>query len=162
MSARYLLAADVGGTKAALALGVAAAARPQIVAHRDYACREYSALQTIIADFLQQPPVAEHRAAIAAACIAVAGPVASNSSTLTNLGWQISGNALWQTSHGQTHSACGNPTTSRQEISGRSSPISEPRYCPVKERGLWATSSGVPSAMIRPPPSPPSGPRSMT
>ena len=95
MSRQYLLAADVGGTKAALALAVVGAAvRPQIVAQRVYACREFDGLQPILADFLQQPVVAEHRGAIAAACISVAGPVASNSTTLTNLGWAIDGNAL--------------------------------------------------------------------
>lgn len=36
-----------------------------------------------------------------------------------------------------------------------------PRYCPVKEALQSATSSGVPQQTIIPPPSPPSGPRSM-
>src|ERR1035437_3594844 len=36
------------------------------------------------------------------------------------------------------------------------------RNCPVCERLLRAICSGVPSATMRPPPSPPSGPRSMT
>jgi glucokinase len=94
MRRRYLLAADVGGTKVALALAAAGGARPEIVAHRVYACREFSSLQPIIADFLQQPPVAGHRGAIAAACLSVAGPVAANSTTLTNLDWKIAGNAL--------------------------------------------------------------------
>jgi len=97
MSRQYLLAADVGGTKAALALALAVAgatARPEIVAQHVYACREFDGLQPILADFLQQPVVAAHRGAIAAACFSVAGPVAANSATLTNLGWKISGNAL--------------------------------------------------------------------
>jgi len=95
MSKQYLLAADVGGTKAALALAVAGAtARPEIVAQHVYACREFDGLQPILADFLQQPVVAAHRGAIAAACFSVAGPVASNSTTLTNLGWKINGNGL--------------------------------------------------------------------
>ena len=94
MRRRYLLAADVGGTKVALALAAAAGARQEIVAHRVYACQEFDGLQPIVADFLQQPPVAKHRSAIAAACFAVAGPVAANSATLTNLDWKIAGNAL--------------------------------------------------------------------
>ena len=94
MRRRYLLAADVGGTKVALALAAARDARQEIVAHRVYACREFDGLQPIIADFLQQPPVAGHRGAIAAACFSVAGPVAANSATLTNLDWKIAGNAL--------------------------------------------------------------------
>ena len=94
MKRRYLLAADVGGTKAALALAAAGGARPKIVAQRLYACHEFDGLQTIVTDFLQQQPVARHRGAIAAACFSVAGPVAGNSATLTNLGWKISGNTL--------------------------------------------------------------------
>jgi len=94
MRRRYLLAADVGGTKVALALATAGGARPEIVTHRVYACQEFDGLQPIIADFLQQPPVAGHRGAIAAACLSVAGPVAANSTTLTNLDWKIAGNAL--------------------------------------------------------------------
>lgn len=94
MKRRYLLAADVGGTKAAFALAAAAGARPQIVAQRVYSCQEFDSLQPIVADFLQSEPVAGHRATIAAACLSVAGPVAGNSTTLTNLGWKVSGNAL--------------------------------------------------------------------
>jgi glucokinase len=90
---RYLLAADVGGTKATFALA-AAGARPQIVAQRVYACQAFDGLQPILVDFLQQQPVAGHRGAIAAACFAVAGAVASNSTTLTNLGWKVNGNTL--------------------------------------------------------------------
>jgi len=94
MRQRYLLAADVGGTKVALALAAAGGTRQEIVAHRVYACQEFDGLQPIIVDFLQQPPVAGHRAAIAAACFSVAGPVTANSATLTNLDWKIAGNAL--------------------------------------------------------------------
>jgi len=94
MRRRYLLAADIGGTKAALALASAGGAKPAIVAERVYACHEFDGVQPILADFLQQPPVAGHRGAIAAACFSVAGPVAGNSTTLTNLGWKINGNAL--------------------------------------------------------------------
>ena len=94
MRRRYLLAADVGGTKVMVALAAAGGARPEIVAHRVYACQEFGGLQPIISDFLQQPQVAGHRGAIAAACFAVAGPVVANSVTLTNLDWKIAGNAL--------------------------------------------------------------------
>jgi len=95
MSRQYLLAADVGGTKVAVSLAVAgAAARPEIVAQQVYACREFAGLQPLLENFLKLPVVAERRGEIAAACFAVAGPVASNSTTLTNLGWAIDGNAL--------------------------------------------------------------------
>ncbi|HSC93952.1 MAG TPA: glucokinase [Burkholderiales bacterium] len=91
---RYLLAADFGGTKAALALASAGGNRQEIVAERVYACHEFDGVQPILADFLEQKPVAGHRSAIAAACFSVAGPVAGNSTTLTNLGWKISGNTI--------------------------------------------------------------------
>lgn len=91
---RYLLAADVGGTKAALALASAGGARPQIVAQHVYACREFDGVQPIVAAFLQREEVTGHRGAIAAACFSVAGPVVANATTLTNLGWKVSGNAL--------------------------------------------------------------------
>jgi glucokinase len=91
---RYLLVADVGGTKAAFALAAAAGDRPQIVAQRLYACQQFDGVQPILADFLQSAQVATHRGAIAAACLSVAGPVAGNSTTLTNLGWKVSGNTL--------------------------------------------------------------------
>ncbi|MGH8648353.1 MAG: glucokinase, partial [Burkholderiales bacterium] len=94
MKRRYLLAADVGGTKAALAHATAGGARPQILAQHVYACREFDGLQPIVAAFLQRQPVAGHRGAIAAACLSVAGPVAANATTLTNLGWKVSGNTL--------------------------------------------------------------------
>lgn len=94
MRRRYLLAADIGGTKAALALASVTGARPEIVAERVYACREFDGVQPILTDFLQQRAVAGHRGAIAAACFSVAGPVAGNSTTLTNLGWRVSGNTL--------------------------------------------------------------------
>lgn len=90
---RYLLAADIGGTKAALALATAGA-RPQIVAEHIYSCRDFDGVQPILTDFLQQQAVAGHRSAIAGACFSVAGPVAGNSTTLTNLGWQVSGNTI--------------------------------------------------------------------
>lgn len=93
MRRRYLLGADIGGTKAALALA-AAGARPQIVAQHVYACQAYDGVQPIVSEFLRSEPVAGHRTAIAAACLSVAGPVAGNSTTLTNLGWKVSGNTL--------------------------------------------------------------------
>lgn len=93
MSEQYLLAADVGGTKAAVALAIAGD-RPEVIAQHVYACQEFAGLQPILENFLQQPVVAGHRGAIAAACFSVAGPVTQNSTTLTNLGWKINGNAL--------------------------------------------------------------------
>jgi glucokinase len=93
MSRDCLLAADVGGTKAALGLGEAGSAR-SVLAQRVYACREHAGFDSIIADFLRRPEVVAHGPRIVAACFSVAGPVAGNSSTLTNLGWKVEGAAL--------------------------------------------------------------------
>jgi glucokinase len=88
MSRNFLLAADVGGTKATLALGEAGAGR-RLLVQRVYACQDHAGLESIIADFLQTPEVVAHGATIAAACFSVAGPVADDASTLTNLGWKV-------------------------------------------------------------------------
>ena len=93
MSRDCLLAADVGGTKATLGLGDAASAR-KLLAQRVYPSREHPDLETIVADFLQRPEVLAHDPRILAAGFAVAGPVADNSTTLTNLGWKVEASAL--------------------------------------------------------------------
>jgi glucokinase len=93
MSRNCLLAADIGGTKATLGLGEAGSAR-RVLAQRVYPCREHAGLDSIVTDFLERPEVVAHGPRIVAACFSVAGPVAGNSSTLTNLGWKVEGAAL--------------------------------------------------------------------
>jgi glucokinase len=93
MSRDGLLAADVGGTKATFGLGEAGSTR-RLLAQRVYPSREHPSLESIIADFLQRPEVVAHDARIRAACFSVAGPVANNSSVLTNLGWKVEAAAL--------------------------------------------------------------------
>lgn len=89
----YLLAADVGGTKTAIALA-AAGRDPAIVIQRVYASRDFKGLGAIVADFLGRAEVGAHRGLIEAACLSMAGPVADNACTLTNLGWRVDGAAL--------------------------------------------------------------------
>lgn len=93
MAQRYVLAADVGGTRATIALA-AAGELPRMAVQRVYASQDFGALADIVADFVSRPEVAKHHAAIAAACFSVAGPVANNACTLTNLGWKADGTAL--------------------------------------------------------------------
>jgi glucokinase len=93
MARDCLLGADVGGTKATLGLGEAGSAR-RLLTHRVYPSRDHPDLDSIIADFLQRPEVVAHDARILAACFSVAGPVADNSSVLTNLGWKVEAAAL--------------------------------------------------------------------
>ena len=91
---KYLLAADVGGTKTLVALAGRGGPWPGIVAQRNYASRDFRALEAILADFLARPEAAVHARAISAACFCVAGPVAGNSTVLTNLNWRFGTDAL--------------------------------------------------------------------
>lgn len=93
VSGNRFLVADVGGTRTTMAVGVAVPA-PAILVHRIYPSQEYPGLEAIAADFLARMEVAPHAGEIDVACFSVAGPVAANASTLTNLGWKIEGGAL--------------------------------------------------------------------
>jgi glucokinase len=93
MNERYLLGADVGGTRTTLALA-AEGRLPRIAVQQAYSSQEFGSLGDIIADFVSRPEVARHYAAIAGACFSVAGPVANNACTLTNLGWKTDGAGL--------------------------------------------------------------------
>jgi glucokinase len=87
---RYLLAADVGGTKIDVVLAGVDGRGRAIVAERMYASRDFNGLEPVIADFLSQPAARPYAASISGACLAVAGPVEAQSTRLTNLGWEIS------------------------------------------------------------------------
>ena len=91
---KHLLAADIGGTKTIVALAARGRPWPSIVAEHTYASRDFSMLEAIIQNFMARPEVARSAGDIAAACFAVAGPVESNSTVLTNLGWRIEAREL--------------------------------------------------------------------
>ena len=82
---KHLLAADIGGTKTLVALAARGEPWPSVVAERTYASRDFSMLEAVIQNFMARPEVAGSAGDIAAACFAVAGPVAGNSTVLTNL-----------------------------------------------------------------------------
>src|SRR6185436_1660126 len=90
----HLLAADIGGTKAMVALASGARPWPNIVAQHGYACADINSLEDMLDDFLARPEVAAHAPSMTAACFSVAGPVAEGGTTLTNLGWRIEASAL--------------------------------------------------------------------
>lgn len=90
MDRRYLLAADVGGTKIDIVLAEADGPGRAIVAERMYASGDFDGFEPVIADFLSQPAARPYAASISGACLAVAGPVEAQSTRLTNLGWEIS------------------------------------------------------------------------
>src|SRR5206468_1649078 len=67
---------------------------------------------------------------------------------------------LWHRHHSCSSRSCGHTTTMAQPASGRVRGLAAlerraDRYLPVADESCSATSSGVPAAMIRPPPSPP-------
>ena len=86
-----LIAADIGGTHARLALYDHGAGRPrQVVAH-DYPTHAAPSFDAVLDAFLRD---AADGARIEAAGIAVAGPVIAQQATLTNLGWKVQAAAL--------------------------------------------------------------------
>ncbi len=85
-----VLAADVGGTKTLLGLFRPGARGARLMRESSLPSRRYRSLGVLIADFLGQGP----KAAIHAACLAVAGPVEGNKARLTNLPWRIDGGRL--------------------------------------------------------------------
>ena len=94
MTAERVLAADVGGTRARLALfAVDGAAPPRLERASVYQAREFPGLDAVVDRFLADqghPP-------IRAACLGVAGPVHDNRASLTNLGWEVDGDAVGAT-----------------------------------------------------------------
>jgi glucokinase len=94
MTQALLLAADIGGTHANFALAEAGDGPPRILIQQEYASREFQNFAPLLQRFLDRPEVASRRDAIAAACIAVAGPVKEGASVLTNLGWQVEAAAV--------------------------------------------------------------------
>jgi len=90
----HVLAADVGGTKTALALAVAEGGWPGIVAQHTYPSQDYDSLETIISEFFCSPGVKPHMRKLAAACVCVAGPVERNRAKTTNLRWLLDAKKL--------------------------------------------------------------------
>jgi len=94
VNARYVLGADVGGTHTTMALAPTGKARTANVVESVYESQQFEALRPIVENFLARPEVAAHRKSVRTACLSVAGPVAMNSVTLTNLGWKVRGDTL--------------------------------------------------------------------
>jgi glucokinase len=91
---KYLLAADVGGTKTEVVLAAANHGWPGIVAQHVYPSQAFESFEAVIADFLAQPEASQHARALAAACVCVAGPVEGDQARTTNLRWAISAKTL--------------------------------------------------------------------
>lgn len=81
-----ILAGDIGGTNARLALFERTASGVAMRAQQDYHTRDFKSLEDCIKLFLDKNP-----GPIDAACFGVAGPVLENKVTATNLAWVIDG-----------------------------------------------------------------------
>lgn len=81
-----ILAGDVGGTNARLALFERQGSDVAMRARQDYRTRDYASLEAVIVEFLKKNP-----GAVEAAGFGVAGPVLDNRVTATNLAWVIDG-----------------------------------------------------------------------
>lgn len=91
MTARRVLASDVGGTRARLALFlVEAGAPPRLERSTVYQAREFAGLDAVVDRFLAE----QGGPSVAGACLGVAGPVHDNRASLTNLGWEVDGDRL--------------------------------------------------------------------
>jgi glucokinase len=81
----HIVAGDIGGTSARLALFDAAAPTPELLARATYPSREYPGIEPILADFLRG-----HAVAPVAIALGVAGPVRDGACRTTNLPWVLS------------------------------------------------------------------------
>ena len=84
-----ILAGDIGGTNARLAVFDISGNDVVLRAKKDYRTRDYDSLEFVIRAFLEENP-----GAIEAASFGVAGPVLNNRVTATNLAWVIDGAVL--------------------------------------------------------------------
>jgi glucokinase len=90
-----LLAGDIGGTKTILRLVETRGGLLTARAERTYASKAYSGLAPMVVEFLAAAAAETGgRARPAAACFGVAGPVAANTSRVTNLPWTLAGERL--------------------------------------------------------------------
>lgn len=79
-----VLAGDVGGTNARLAIAEVGGGSARLVEEREYPSGDFENLSTIVARFLDETGVRPDRG-----CIAIAGPVVNGRVTATNLPWVI-------------------------------------------------------------------------
>lgn len=91
----YFIGGDIGGTKVLLqAAELKDDLQMRVLCERRYASREYASFSDILADFLKQPQLQGPDRNPAAACFAVAGPIAEQGARLTNLPWLMNAAAL--------------------------------------------------------------------
>jgi glucokinase len=85
----HIVAGDIGGTSARLALYDATAAMPSLLARATYSSRAYGGIEPILAEFL-----AGVSAAPTAVALGVAGPVRDGVCRTTNLPWLLAADVI--------------------------------------------------------------------
>ncbi|HMM71777.1 MAG TPA: glucokinase [Rhodocyclaceae bacterium] len=88
-----VLAGDIGGTKALLALAEPGADAPRIVFQRRYACAEDASADALLGSFIADVEAAGQPLPTVG-CLGVAGPVRDQRVRLTNLPWELDGELL--------------------------------------------------------------------
>lgn len=85
-----VLAADIGGTHATFRISEQLADGGFLtVIEKSFASRDFDSFDSLMDRLFSTSDTLAARPRIAAACIAVAGPVEHNTATLTNLGWKV-------------------------------------------------------------------------
>lgn len=84
-----ILAGDIGGTNARLALCEVSGASVRRDIQGNYDSRRYASLEDIAREFM-----AEHDIVVETACFGIPGPVSGRRARITNLPWQIDADAL--------------------------------------------------------------------
>jgi glucokinase len=93
MEPHRILAADIGGTKVALAVFEQWERELRPLREAEFASKEYASFEQLLASFLKAQP----RLPLRAGCFAVAGPVIDGRCRITNLSWTLEEAALAQT-----------------------------------------------------------------
>jgi glucokinase len=79
-----ILAGDIGGTHARMAIFAVERGRLSLCAEHVYPTREYRRLEDAVRDFIDRNPVS-----LDAACFGIAGPVRHGRAAMPNLGWVV-------------------------------------------------------------------------
>lgn len=88
-SETYVLAADIGGTNARLALAEVSAGQPDLLYAQDFRCRDFPSLRAVVGEFLSGAGRVSARMRPQAAAFAVAGPVGPAGADLPNAPWNV-------------------------------------------------------------------------
>lgn len=95
VSPTLVLAADIGGTHATFRVSERLADGSYLtVAEKSFQSRDFDNFESLMERLFSTSDMLAARPQLAAACIAVAGPVENGVATLTNLGWKVNADAI--------------------------------------------------------------------